>query len=74
MATTIDHVMEEISMLSSEERLRLINRILESVLDSSTKKPHRPLKYGEFSGPNPSTEEDFKLAEWHIEDQILDGE
>ncbi len=35
MATTIDRVMEEINTLSSDERLRLVNRIVETLIPSS---------------------------------------
>lgn len=66
MASTIDQVKKEIDALPKEDRLRLVSHIVESVLESSPKKTHQPLEYGEFRGPNMSTEEDFKIAEWRI--------
>jgi hypothetical protein len=74
MASTIDQVKKEIDALPKEDRLRLVSHIVESVLDSPKEKPHRPLKYGEFRGPNMSTEEDFKIAEWRFEDQNFEDE
>lgn len=35
MATAIDRVMEEVNTLSSDERLRLVNRIVETLIPSS---------------------------------------
>lgn len=74
MASTIDQVKKEIDALPKEDRLRLVSHIVESVLESPTEKPHRPLEYGKYRGPNMSTEEDFKIAEWRIEDQDFGDE
>ena len=74
MSWKIDRVMQEIYTLSVEDRLHLVGRIVDSMLSGPKRKSHRPLKYGEFQGPNPSTEEDFKIAEWHLEDQDFNGE
>jgi len=40
--------------------------------DSVVKAPSKMLHYGMFAGPNMSTEEDFKLAEWHGEPEFDD--
>lgn len=74
MATTIDQVMKEISTLTKDDQLRLASRILESMLDSNKTKTHQPLEYGKYRGPNMSTEEDFKIAEWRFEDQDFDDQ
>ena len=66
MPTTVDldRLLQEVQTLSIEDRLRLVRRVLDSVLTPSNRqKAHRPLKYGEFSGPKMSSEEDFKIAE-----------
>lgn len=74
MATTIDQVKKEIDALPKEDRLRLVSHIVESVLKSPDKKPHQPLEYGKYRGSNISTEEDFKIAEWRIENQDFGDE
>jgi hypothetical protein len=34
--------------------------------------PSRMLQYGKYAGPDMSTEEDFKIAEWHGEPEFDD--
>ena len=57
---TIERIIQEIEVLSPEDRLRLIGHIVETVLPLSPAKSHRPLIYGEFHGPHLSCEEDFR--------------
>lgn len=51
----------------------LVTRLLEKALAPPPGRPPRPLLYGEFHGPRLSCEEDFRLAEWHLQDQSIDG-
>ena len=70
MATTPaepERLLQEIQVLSTEDRLRLIGRVLDSVLAPADRKEvHRPLQYGEFTGPNMSSEEDFQITEYRM--------
>ncbi len=64
-ARVIQDLMNKIHLLSPKSRLYLI----QLTCDSLTKEPaanevNRPLQFGEFAGDNPSTWEDFQLAEW----------
>ena len=51
----------------------LVTRLLERALTPPPGRPSRPLLYGEFHGPRLSGEEDFRLAEWHLQDQDFNG-
>lgn len=51
----------------------LITRLLEKALAPPPGSPSRPLRYGEFHGPRLSCEEDFRIAEWRLQDQNVDG-
>jgi hypothetical protein len=66
-------IMSKVQFLTHEDRLRLIRQITEEW--SSTQPPvvHRQLVYGEFKGDRETTEEDFKLAEWHPDESEWDG-
>jgi len=60
-------IVNQIQQLPDEEQLQLIKRIAESLAESKKTGERRYLVYGEYkNSPGPeSTEEDFKLAEWH---------
>ena len=44
-------------------------RVLVTFLGSDISLPqsHQQMQFGQFAGPQMSTEEDFKIAEWHDE-------
>ena len=69
----IDQIIQDIEGLSTEDRIRLIGRIVHTLLPLSPATSHRPLIYGEFHGPRLSCEEDFREAEWHPQDGDNDG-
>lgn len=48
--------------------------IVTFVDDAPTGEPPKYLRYGEFSGPIATNEEDFKLAEWRGDPEFDDDE
>lgn len=70
-------VFKQVERLSPQEQFQLIQQILEK-LSKRENKPQEPqyLVYGEFRdtpGREFSTDEDFKLAEWHPTEEQLNG-
>jgi hypothetical protein len=48
-------------------------RVLVTFLNEAGQKPaHRQMIFGQFAGEILPTEEDFKIAEWHGEDEFDD--
>jgi hypothetical protein len=70
---TIEQIVAQTQRLSPDDRVRLIQRVAETLIPTLQKSGHRQLIYGEFRGENMSTEQDFLLAEWHPSDEELDG-
>lgn len=87
----IEIIMTQVQQLSPEDRLKLLNRLKESV-NNGEENAEQPdvaagapgqsvreatgLVYGKYrdSGRPESTEEDFRLAEWHPTEEELDGQ
>jgi hypothetical protein len=76
----LESIMNQIQRLSSVERLQLIKRIadslgVEAVADKTTD-AEEGLVYGKYRSTTRkmSTEEDFRLAEWHPTERELNGE
>lgn len=72
---TLDRIFGEVKHLSPEYRLRLVQRIVQTLVSPSPRQEQQPLQFGEFGGDEASmsTLEDFTLAEWHPTDEELDG-
>lgn len=72
---TLEKIYSEARQLSPEFRLRLVQRIIQTLVPPTLLPPARPLRFGEFGGDEAamSTLEDFVLAEWHPTDDDLDG-
>ena len=72
---TLDRIFGEVKHLSPEYRLRLVQRILQTLVSFPTLPEPQPLRFGEFGGNEAamSTMEDFALAEWQPSDEELDG-
>ena len=86
----IEIIMTQVRQLSPEDRVRLLNRLKES-LNNGEENGEQPdlvpgahgnsvreatgLVYGKYrdTGRPESTEEDFRLAEWHPTEEELDG-
>lgn len=62
-----------VQQLSPEYRLRLIQRITETLLSSSVSQKPQPLQFGKYKGNRMSTLEDFAIAEWRPTDRELNG-
>ena len=54
-----------VKQLSPAYRLRLVQHILQILIQYSFPKNSQRLPYGEFRGEKMSTLEDFRIAEWH---------
>jgi hypothetical protein len=62
----LEEVLTQVRFLSHEDRLRLIQCVAADLLSNAPTLTPRRIVYGEFNrGGRMSTEEDFKLAEWH---------
>ncbi|MCA9952193.1 MAG: hypothetical protein KDE48_21225 [Anaerolineales bacterium] len=72
---TLDRLFGEAKHLSAEYRLRLVQRIIQTLVSSSPLQEPQPLRFGEFGGDEAamSTMEDFAIAEWRPTDEELDG-
>lgn len=86
----IEIIMTQARQLSPEDRLKLLNRLKESLNNGDESDEQRDLAlgaqgksvrevtglvYGKYrdTGRPESTEEDFRLAEWHPTEEELDG-
>ena len=72
----LEIIMNQVQQLSAEERLQLIKRVAASLAEARPSGERRYLVYGEYrnASGHESTEEDFKLAEWHPTEEWLNGE
>ena len=72
---TLDRIFSEAKHLSTEYRLRLVQRIIQTLVPSDPIQTPQPLHFGEFGGDDTSmsTLEDFAIAEWRPTDEELDG-
>ncbi|MCA9997432.1 MAG: hypothetical protein KDE56_16850 [Anaerolineales bacterium] len=72
---TLDRLFGEAKHLSAEYRLRLVQRIIQTLVPLSPLQEPQPLRFGEFGGDElaMSTMEDFAIAEWRPTDEELDG-
>ena len=63
---TLDRLFGEARHLAPEYRLRLVQRIIQTLVPSSGIEDPQPLRFGEFGGneSSMSTWEDFAIAEW----------
>jgi hypothetical protein len=71
----VEKIYSQVQNLSSEERLRLVERIIHSLVPPTTVPNRQPLRFGEFSGDESamSSLEDFAIAEWRPDDKELNG-
>lgn len=72
---TLDKIFSEAKHLPPEYRLRLVQRIIQTLVSPSSLREPQPLRFGEFGGDEAlmSKMEDFTLAEWRPTDEELDG-
>jgi len=69
MPASIYQIMKDVRKLSREDQLRLVNNIVESVLQSPPQEPHRTMRYSEFRGYNLSSEDEVTIGKWQLEDR-----
>ena len=70
----LENIVTQIKQLSPENRLRLIQRITETLLKPTVSSKTQPLQYGKYKGNRTSTLEDFAIAEWRPTNRELNGE
>ena len=72
---TLDKIFSEVRHLSPEYRLRLVQKIIQTLVTPVPLQEPQPLHFGEFGGDETamSTQEDFAIAEWRPTDEELDG-
>lgn len=72
---TLDRLFSEARHLAPEYRLRLVQRIIQTLVSYSPHQEPQALRFGEFGGDEEamSTWEDFAIAEWQPTDEELDG-
>lgn len=76
MITTVEGVykqgkIELLEMPKWIQEARVLVTFLTQTLNVSS---HRRMSYGQFAGPSMSTEDDFRLAEWHGEIEKQNGD
>ncbi|MEW6207068.1 MAG: hypothetical protein AB1631_01785 [Acidobacteriota bacterium] len=73
-AQELETIISQVERLSPLDQLQLIRRVAEMLANASKAQQPRRLIYGEFrDASRMSTEEDFKIAEWHPTEKDLDG-
>jgi hypothetical protein len=70
---TLEHIISQVQQLSPDDRIRLIQRVAETLLPNLQIQPPQRLQYGKYKGKRMSTEEDFLIAEWRPSDEELNG-
>ncbi len=77
MATSqLELIMAQVRPMSWPDKLRLLQWVAEDLQPAATSIEAQGLVYGKYrnTGKPMSTEEDFKLAEWHPTEAQLNGE
>ena len=71
----LESIMAEVQRLSANEQLQLIKRVAELLALNQHIAERRGLIYGKYRDPTgkETTEEDFRLAEWHPTEKDLNG-
>lgn len=63
-AQTLEEIVTLAEQLSPEYRFRLIERIVQTLIQPSLAQKSTPLQYGKYKTGKMSTLEDFAIAEW----------
>jgi hypothetical protein len=71
----LENILTQVKQLSPEYRLRLVQRIIQTLISPAPPQQPQPIRFGEFSGDEASmsTLEDFAIAEWRPTGEELDG-
>ena len=72
----IESIKQQSRKLLPNQKIELIKFLAESLTPQKRERETQRLVYGKYrnSGRLPSTEEDFKIAEWHPNEAELDGD
>jgi hypothetical protein len=62
---TLERIIAQVQELSPDDRLRLIQHVAGTLLPPTQVPPPQRLQYGKYKDGRMSTEEDFRIAEWH---------
>jgi hypothetical protein len=73
-AQALEKIVVLAEQLSPEYRLRLIERIIQTLIQPSPGQKSKPLQFGKYKTGKMSTLEDFVIAEWRPSDKDLNGE
>ncbi|HZS44571.1 MAG TPA: hypothetical protein VFC63_05670 [Blastocatellia bacterium] len=74
MQDRIENIMSQIRRLPVDERLKLIQRIAADLTPNAQNPMQHSLVYGKYNRQDKmSTEDDFKLAEWHPSENEMNG-
>ena len=71
----LEVILDQVQHLSPNEQLTLVQRIIEYLLISKQERQGPGLVYGKYhsAADQMSTEDDFRLAEWHPTEEQLNG-
>jgi hypothetical protein len=72
MVAKLEQVLAQAESLPPQDRLRLIQKLTESILQQPT--TPKMLACGAYSTGRKSNEEDFKIAEWRPTETELNGD
>ncbi|MDX1523845.1 MAG: hypothetical protein R3264_19615 [Anaerolineae bacterium] len=66
----LENILTQVKQLSPEYRLRLVQRIIQTLISPAPSSQLQPIRFGEFSGDEASmsTLEDFAITEWRPTD------
>ena len=70
----VQEILQQAEALPPEQRIWLIRELANTLVTAQPRPEHRKLVYGMFQEGRMSTEEDFKLAEWHPSEAELNGD
>lgn len=72
----IEAIVNQVERLTPEEQVLVMKRITDILTQTKSQKESRYLVYGQYQNAtgHESTEEDFKLAEWHGDKELVNGE
>ena len=75
-ATEIDSIKQQSRKLLPKQKIELIKFLAESLVSDKSGQESQYLVYGKYqnTGRKPSTEDDFKIAEWHPSETELNGD
>jgi hypothetical protein len=65
VAANVEQLLANAELLRPQDRLRLIQRLSESLASQEHVVESRQLTFGAYTTGRRSAEEDFKIAEWH---------